>query len=279
MKYMKIMVLFFICYSELNAQKRDSVWPILKTYDQDHIQKIKMPVGGIGTGTISLTGRGSLEDWEIMNRPAKGFNPTLENRGPAKQKGPFFAMYIEDGEGRKQTRLLEGPADEASYEGAWGANSNHHGLPRFGKATFKTAYPFGQVLLSDNDLPVEVIVGAFNPLIPGNVDDSSIPMAILNYSVKNTSEKDVIISIAGTIQNFIGFDGTRGKAIKNKNTYRESDGVKGIHYTTAGVDPGSEQWGSMSFVSLNDEETTYRTAWQKMVSRWDKRRCATCTTV
>ncbi|WP_216362706.1 GH116 family glycosyl-hydrolase [Formosa algae] len=56
------------------------------------------------------------------------------------------------------------------------------------------------------------------------------------------------------------------------NTYREDDGVKGIHYTTNGVDPESEQWGTMSFVSLNEGTTTYRTAWQPMTSRWDKKR-------
>lgn len=263
--------LFSFYPSILNAQEK-SDWPVFKTYDQDHIQKIKMPVGGIGTGTISLTGRGALEDWEIMNRPAKGFNPTLENKGPVKQKGPFFAIYMEDEDGKKQTRLLEGPPDETYYEGAFGATANNHGLPRFGEATFKTAYPFGQVSLSDKNLPVEVIVGAYNPLIPGNIDDSSIPMVILNYSVKNTSKKDLTISLAGSIQNFIGFDGTRGKAIKNVNTYREDDGAKGIQYTTNGVDPESEQWGSMSFVSLNEGETTYRTAWQKMTSRWDKKR-------
>ena len=237
-------------------------WPVLKTYDQDHIQKIKMPVGGIGTGTVSLTGRGSLEDWEIMNRPAKGFNPTLENRGPVKEKGPFFALYVEGQNGEKQTRLLEGPPDISAYEGSWGAYANNHGLPRFGNASFKAAYPFGQVMLSDDDLPVEVVVGAYNPLIPGNVDDSSIPIVVLNYKVKNISDKEISVSVAGTIQNFIGFDGTRGKPLKNVNTYVEKDGVKGIHYSTNGVDPASEQWGSMSFVSLNEAQTTYRTAWQ-----------------
>lgn len=255
-----------------NAQSQNSAWPVLKAYDEEHIQKIAMPIGGIGTGTVSLTGRGALEDWEIMNRPAKGFNPTLENRGPVKQKGPFFAIFLEDEKGVKQTRLLEGPPDEAYYEGAWGATSNNHGLPRFSSATFKAAYPFGQVFLSDKSLPVEVIVGAFNPLIPGNIDDSSIPMAVLNYRVKNTSDKDITISIAGSIQNFIGFDGTRGKAIKNVNSYREENGIKGIHYTSRGVNPESEQWGSFSFVSLNEGECTYRTAWQKMLSRWDKKR-------
>ena len=35
-------------------------WPVLKTYDQDHIQRIAMPMGGIGTGTVYLNGRGGL---------------------------------------------------------------------------------------------------------------------------------------------------------------------------------------------------------------------------
>ncbi|MBU3011303.1 hypothetical protein KO506_07810 [Polaribacter vadi] len=271
MKNLFTKVICLIIVSVLNAQESKD-WPVLKTYDQEHIQKIKMPVGGLGTGTVSLTGRGSLEDWEIMNRPAKGFNPTLENWGPVKKKGPFFAIYIEDGNGNKQTRLLEGMQTETSYEGALGAVSNNHGLPRFSNASFKTAYPFGQVFLSDDALPVDVVVGAYNPLVPGNIDDSSIPMAVLNYKVKNTSDKNITVSLSGTIQNFIGFDGNRGKAIKNLNTIREEDGVKGIHYTSNGVDPKSEQWGTMSFVSLNEGQTTYRTAWQKKTSRWDKKR-------
>jgi uncharacterized protein (DUF608 family) len=266
-----VIVLQFVCVIAFGQSKTND-WPVLKTYDQAHIQKIKMPVGGIGTGTVSLTGRGSLEDWEIMNRPAKGFNPTLENWGPVKVKGPFFAIYMEDEQGHKQTRLLESLQDESYDEGALGATSNNHGLPRFNKASFKAAYPFGQVFLSDDNLPVEVVVGAYNPLIPGNIDDSSVPMVVLNYKVKNTSNKNISISLSGTIQNFIGFDGNRGKAIKNLNTVREEEGVKGIHYSTNGVDPESEQWGTMSFVSLNKGTTTYRTAWQKKTSRWDKKR-------
>lgn len=33
-------------------------WPVLKHYDQNHLARIAMPLGGIGTGTISLGGRG-----------------------------------------------------------------------------------------------------------------------------------------------------------------------------------------------------------------------------
>ena len=46
-------------------------WPVLTRYDQDHLSAIALPLGGIGTGTVSLGGRGELRDWEIVNRPAK----------------------------------------------------------------------------------------------------------------------------------------------------------------------------------------------------------------
>ena len=34
-------------------------WPVLTEYDQDHLARIALPLGGIGTGTVSLGGRGT----------------------------------------------------------------------------------------------------------------------------------------------------------------------------------------------------------------------------
>ena len=42
-------------------------WPVLKRYGPDKLGRIALPLGGIGTGTVSLGGRGDLRDWEIMN--------------------------------------------------------------------------------------------------------------------------------------------------------------------------------------------------------------------
>ena len=28
-------------------------WPVMKSYDQEHLDRIAMPIGGIGTGTVS----------------------------------------------------------------------------------------------------------------------------------------------------------------------------------------------------------------------------------
>ena len=67
-----------------------SNWPMLKHYDRDHLARIAMPIGGIGTGTVSLGGRGDLRDWELMNRPAKGFVPMGDG---GRGGGAFFALY------------------------------------------------------------------------------------------------------------------------------------------------------------------------------------------
>ena len=203
-------------------------WPVLKEYDEQHLAKIALPIGGIGTGTVSLGGRGDLRDWEIMNRPAKGFVPM---RGSS---GPFFAIFVKDPKGRTQARAMEGPIDLSLYEDASGSTAVNHGLPRFRQCTFAAAYPLGQVMLSDPDMAVDVTLQAFNPLAPADPNVSGIPVAILRYVLRNKTSQTLQVSVCGNIPNFIGNDASGqtkdyqgdliaagGKA--NRNQYREGD--------------------------------------------------------
>ena len=235
-------------------------WPVLKKYDQEHTSKIALPVGGIGTGTVSLGGRGNLQDWEIMNRPAKGYNP-----GSGRNNSAFFTLFTEV-DRKKDLRLLEGPVPLYQYEGSSGAIETNHGLPRFKEVTFEAAYPFGQVNLKTPQVPVNIKIKAFNPLIPGEIDNSSIPMAILDFELISTSEKEIAFTICGSMQNFIGEDGSNGKAIGNKNTFFKEKESSGIFFTSEGVDKKSEQWGDMSLVCNSTGNISYRTAW--LPERW-----------
>ena len=251
-----------LLFSLLNQAQTEETWEVLKTYDNDHTKLISMPIGGIGTGTISLNGRGGLQDWEIMNRPARGFNPAV---GKFKERSPFFAINIQS-EGESTFQLLEGPARKQDFEGNNGSRMLNAGFPRFSSSNFETSYPFGRVNLVDPDLPVDVSVEAFNPIIPGNVDDSSIPMMVLTYTVKNTSDKAIEVSISGNIPNFIGYDGTKGRAIKNKNEFKKGDNFEGLFLSSKGVAKDSEQWGTMALVSLGEGEKSHRTTWNR--NRW-----------
>ena len=241
-------------------------WPILKQYDQDHLGRIALPLGGIGTGTVSLGGRGDLRDWEIMNRPAKGFVPL---RG---RSGPFFALFTETADGQTATRAVEGPIELSDYEDSHGSTVPNHGLPRFRKCSFAAAYPLGQVMLSDPDVPVDVRIKAFNPLIPGDAEASGIPIAVLRYVLYNKTDKPVTASVCGSIPNFIGIDGSGntkdwkgdlvavgGKA--NRNHFRKGQNVQGIFMDSEGVAPRAEQWGTIALTTTAKTDVSYRTNW------------------
>jgi non-lysosomal glucosylceramidase len=256
--YYTLIVLILVAL--ISERSVSAEWPVLKHYDSEHLDKIALPLGGIGTGTFSLGGRGNFQDFELMSRPAKGYNP-----GSGRGNSMFFTLFTSF-EGKKDLRLLEGPVPYYLYEGSSGAIATNHGLPRFSEAVFDAAYPFGQVKLSTPQVPVMVRIKAFNPLIPGDADNSSIPMAVVDFEVTNTTGRAIPFSICGTLQNFIGEDGSSGKAEKNKNTFRKDERISGIFYSSDGVDKGTDQWGEMALVCLSKADITWRTAW--LPERW-----------
>ena len=62
------------------------------------------------------------------------------------------------------------------------------------------------------------------------------------------------------MQNFIGEDGSQGKAVGNKNTFREEQGMSGIFFTSYGVDKKADQWRDMALISTSKGNISYRTA-------------------
>ena len=229
-------------------------WPVLRRYGLGQLRRIALPLGGIGTGTISLGGRGDLRDWEVVNRPAKGYTP----------ERAFFALRVADAGGRVVQRALEGPIDPADYEGAHGSPVPNHGLARFRAAAFETAYPLGQVVLSDPDVPVAVRLQAFNPLVPTDPETSGIPVAVLRYVVRNPAPEPVTVTVCGSLPNVIGTDGSNGTARGNRNRVRTGGALSGVF-----LEPGerlgtdAEQYGTMALAAVthDGDRVSHRTDW------------------
>jgi hypothetical protein len=114
---------------------------VLKTYTGDYAAKVAMPLGGIGTGTVSIGGRGDLRDWEIVNQGALGWKPVFNLSAGAIKIAPFFAIRTETSDKDIQTRLLEGPLSSGNLGGDWGSDELNSGFPRFSTCEFNAAYP------------------------------------------------------------------------------------------------------------------------------------------
>ena len=231
-------------------------WPVLTRYEGANLRRVALPLGGIGTGTVSLGGRGNLHDWEIVNRPAKGFQ--LEKT--------FFALFTRDADGNTCARALEGAIPVEDFEGATGSLITNHGLPRFRNCRFEAAYPFGQVLLDDGDVPLQVRLQAFNPLVPGDAAASELPLAMLRFELTNTGDQPVEASVCGSLLNFIGTDGSQGAARRNVNEYRDG-AVRGLFMRSDGVEPGTEQFGTLALTTTAGSDLSWRTAWQYFDNR------------
>ena len=146
------------------------------------------PLGGIGTGNISIGARGELRDWEIYNSPAKGL--PLPNT--------FVALSLKSANGERITRVVEGPVS-----GTHTLSHGYHphtgvGLPRFATSSLGGTYPIAEFSVADRDVPATVSLEAYTPFVALNADDSGIPCAIFRYTVTNTSAEKLAATLANS---------------------------------------------------------------------------------
>ncbi|MCA1572905.1 MAG: hypothetical protein LC798_21970 [Chloroflexi bacterium] len=218
---------------------------------------LAFPLGGIGTGNVSLGARGDLRDWELFNRPGKG------TRFP----NTFFAIRARAGDRRAVTRVLEGP-----IPGPHDLSHGYHpstaaGLPRLADSTFRGEYPFGVIDFTDATLPVRVRLEAFTPFIPLDPEDSGLPCAVLTYSVTNTVSDSVALTLVGSLVNPVGglaYDGfgnlAAGGLGRNRNDFRSEESVRGLFLYSEQYPAGSLACGDMSLATTHHDVTVKR-AW------------------
>ncbi len=225
-----------------------------RVFTGHNLKMIAFPLGGIGTGTISLGGRGQLRDWEIFNRPDKGNAPSY----------CFPAIWVQVGAGKPLARVLEArlePPYERTSDGLGSANVP--GLPRLEGAIFTGAYPLARIEFRDAKLPVQVELEAFNPFVPLDVEASGLPVAVLRYTIKNPGNAPAQASVALSIENPVGGAG-------RQCVFREEQGFSGLYMDNpflAQLDPLK---GSLALCAVGAPagSLTYLKGW-KRAQWWD----------
>ena len=180
---------------------------IRDTYRGNHLDRVAFPLGGIGTGCISLAGTGKLVDWEIFNKPNKGYQPRQTFLSVwVREEGEAARFKVLEGQLRER---LDGPmylTPEMFQEGnGVGPQSvQGAGFPRMRECHFQARFPFAQVHLQDERLPITAVIEGWSPFIPGNDRETSLPVAILYVTLTNASAKHVEVALGFNLQNRAG---------------------------------------------------------------------------
>jgi non-lysosomal glucosylceramidase len=213
-------------------------------------ERAAFPLGGIGTGNVSIGARGELRDWELENLPDKGrTNPYS-----------FFAIHARPAGGDAVTRVLEARLTGRHDWDAGYPFERQAGLPRLRAATLHGEYPVVDVDFDDDVLPVSVSLRAFTPLVPLDADASGIPAAVLRYSVTNPGDVPVSVTVAGSMSHTAGRgEGPFGMRAPQTVRWRDEDGVRGLDF---GIDLPHDDlgFGTLS-LTTTDTSTTAKPQW------------------
>lgn len=217
-------------------------------YEGESTREISFPLGGIGTGSIGLSGAGRFIDWEIQNRPAKGITNGLSH----------FAVRAEQDGKVLDARILHGPylgnrtgdfpADTSRNFGFGARRDSLAGMPHFQSNTFEGRFPVATLNFEHPQFPGAVGLTAFNPFIPLNDRDSSIPTAMFEIAFTNPTDAPITYTAVGVVGH--------GLQPPTKATRVNRKGVTGVKVVTDEPDGGAPHYAEI--VLATDSPVTSR---------------------
>ncbi len=163
-------------------------------YSGEYLNRIAFPLGGLGAGMLCIEGTAALSHFSLRHKPEVFNEPCV-----------FSAICIK---GQPNiARILEGPVPPWKIFGnpgtGNGAVGTTYGLPRFASATFLARFPFATVNLTDDSLPIDATITAWSPFIPDDADNSSLPVATLEFHFNNKSNDPIDCVYSFNAKNFM----------------------------------------------------------------------------
>jgi uncharacterized protein (DUF608 family) len=167
-------------------------------YTAEYLNHVAFPLGGIGAGMICLEGTGALSHVSLRGQPHVFNEPLM-----------FAALHL--GGDQPRAIVLEGPVpgwkvffpwDRVFASAGNGGAGKTYGLPRHERLEFGARFPFATVKLADDRVSLATEIIGWSPFIPGDADNSSLPVAGLEYRFSNPTDQPVDAVFSFHSQNF-----------------------------------------------------------------------------
>ncbi|HVO72314.1 MAG TPA: GH116 family glycosyl-hydrolase, partial [Aggregatilineaceae bacterium] len=157
------------------------------------------PLGGLGAGTLARTYAGDFARWHT------GIGAHAYQTVPAE----MFSVYARQGDQSVAQALWTGNPDNALSAWQWN-------YP-VGAGTYYALYPRSWFVYDWDRLPVELSVEQFSPVIPGDYQASSYPVALFTWTATNPTDQPVTVGVMLTGENPIGTQAGRTEIIRTQD--------------------------------------------------------------
>ncbi len=222
-----------------------------KRYTGEMLNELRLPLGGIGAGCVSLNGAGRLVDWEVSGYANKDSSNGLTH----------FALKAEDGEGCVWVRALHGdePGGRMGAPRGYGFGQPREtlgGLPHFPEVSFDAAWPMATLGYAHEGFPGRAELTAFSPFIPLDSENSSLPAAFFEWEVFNTKSEPLTYTLCLSVTN--PFD-----AAGAENHHHEADGVHSMLLEGGVVAQEPRKCGELMATVLGDGQVSWQEYWYR----------------
>ncbi len=230
----------------------------MKSFSGDYAQEIAFPLSGIGTGGLSISGIGQLIDWEPDGRANKeSCNEYSHFALKAERNGRLIDAKVLQGD---KTAALSGSSLAAHHQ-SWGYGQGPNrttltGFSHFSSVSFTGDFPFARLQYAGEGMPARAELMAYNPFIPGDEDNSSLPAAFFCWTVTNTAAEPTDYTLAASVGNpFRISDG-------GYDIFTQQDGLSSIVLGSKNYTPDQIGYGQM-IISTDCPEVSYQEYWYR----------------
>ncbi|MBS7641991.1 MAG: GH116 family glycosyl hydrolase [Candidatus Bathyarchaeia archaeon] len=168
-----------------------------------------IPLGGLGTGSVEIRADGRFYEWQIFNNRPWRAGGEIEQY--LDREGFIFALRVASDEDEPVVRFLTTSlwmdSDPDITYRLWQSIVDPYRIPwvrPVEKIDFEGKPPFAILRYTDSSFQyfgLEISMEAFSPLIPSDIKNSSIPVAILVFRFKNNGSREVEVSLLSILRN------------------------------------------------------------------------------
>ena len=151
-------------------------------YSGKFLDRVAFPIGGMGAGMFCLEGTGAVSHMSVRHH-MDFFN----------EPGMFAAIHLKGVKNGSKVLEIKCP-DWKKFGRPKSGRGNGQtllGMPRFDNGQFTSRFPFAEIVLQDQDIPIDIRITGWSPFIPTDADNSGLPVGALEYTFTNTSDEAV----------------------------------------------------------------------------------------